>query len=53
MTEDNEVFFDNTIVEFRYDMTRKPGFRWIPIKVRYDKTAEFRKDYVIMETPIM
>ena len=43
MTEDNEVFFDNTIVEFRYDMTRKPGFRWIPIKVRYDKTAEFRK----------
>ena len=43
MTEDNEVFFDNTIVEFRYDMTRKPGYRWIPIKVRYDKTAEFRK----------
>ena len=43
MAEDNEVFFDNTIVEFRYDMARKPGFRWIPIKVRYDKTSEFRK----------
>lgn len=43
MTEEGEVFFDNTIVEFRYDMTRDEGFRWIPIKVRYDKTAEFRK----------
>ena len=43
MTEDNEVFEDNMIVEFRYDLSKKPGFRWIPIKVRYDKTAEFRK----------
>lgn len=42
-TEDNlETFQDNTIVEFKYDETRDEGWRWIPIKVRYDKTAEFR-----------
>ena len=41
--EDNtESFTDGTIVEFRYDMSRPTGFRWIPIKVRYDKTAEYR-----------
>lgn len=38
----SETFDDNTIVEFRYDTTREEGWRWIPIKVRYDKTAEFR-----------
>jgi hypothetical protein len=41
-TEDNEVFGDNTIVEFRYDLNEESGWRWIPIKVRYDKTAELR-----------
>lgn len=33
---------NNTIVEFRYDGTRDDGFKWIPIRVRHDKTAEFR-----------
>jgi hypothetical protein len=37
-----EEFTDNTIVEFRYDKSAKVGWRWIPIKVRYDKTSEFR-----------
>jgi len=44
-SEDNEfaeIFHDNTIVEFKYDSTKEPGWRWIPIKVRYDKTAELR-----------
>jgi len=42
-TEDNlETFDDNTIVEFRYDESKDEGWRWVPIKVRYDKTAEFR-----------
>lgn len=41
MTEDGEPFGDNTIVEFRYDVNRKPGWRWVPIKVRYDKTADY------------
>lgn len=42
-TENKEdTFEDNTIVEFRYDTTRKVGWRWIPIRVRYDKTTEYR-----------
>ena len=41
-TEENEVFEDNTIVEFRYELTNEPGWRWIPLRVRYDKTAELR-----------
>jgi hypothetical protein len=42
-TEENEVFEDNTIVEFSYDLTRESGWRWIPLRVRYDKTAELRQ----------
>lgn len=33
---------DNTIVEFRYDDSKQIGFKWIPIRVRHDKTAELR-----------
>ena len=39
----HETFEDNTIVEFRYDSTRETYWRWIPIRVRYDKTAEYRR----------
>jgi hypothetical protein len=43
MTEDKtETFEDDTIVEFRYDKTKEPGFNWIPIRVRYDKTADYK-----------
>lgn len=41
-TEENEVFGDNTIVEFRYVLDNEAGWRWIPLRVRYDKTAELR-----------
>lgn len=41
MTHEGEVFGDNTIVEFRYDVSRENGWKWIPLRVRYDKTAEF------------
>lgn len=42
-TEDEqETFEDNTIVEFKYDITKKEGWKWIPIRVRHDKTEEFR-----------
>ena len=37
-TENGEAFSDRTVVEFRYDGSRDPGWRWIPIKVRHDKT---------------
>ena len=42
-SEDGEVFEDNTIVEFKYDMTRDQKWRWIPIHVRNDKTTELRQ----------
>ena len=41
-TEENEVIEDNTIVEFRYDVIRDKQWRWIPLRIRYDKTAEYR-----------
>jgi hypothetical protein len=41
-TEEGEEIEDNTIVEFRYD-TEKPNlWKWIPLRVRYDKTSELR-----------
>ena len=42
-SEDHEVFTDNTIVEFRYDFTRDEGWKWVPLRVRHDKTSEYRK----------
>lgn len=41
-TEENEVFEDNTIVEFRYEITNDAKWRWIPLRMRYDKTTELR-----------
>ena len=42
-TEEDQVIEDNMIVEFRYDLDREKQWRWVPLKVRYDKTAEFRR----------
>ena len=42
-TEEGEVFEDNTIVEFKYDMSREGAWRWVPLRVRYDKTAELKQ----------
>jgi len=42
-SEENEVFTDNTIVEFSYDLSREKGWRWIPLRVRHDKTSELRQ----------
>jgi hypothetical protein len=43
MTENGEESFeDETIVEFRYDNTRDHQWRWVPIRVRYDKTTGLR-----------
>lgn len=41
-TEERQVFDDQMVVEFRYDMDRKGLWKWIPMRVRYDKTAEFK-----------
>jgi mRNA (guanine-N7-)-methyltransferase len=38
-TEDSkEPIQDRSIVEMRYDPSREPGWRWIPARVRHDKT---------------
>jgi mRNA (guanine-N7-)-methyltransferase len=42
-TEEDQVFEDNTIVEFSYDKTREKGWCWIPLRVRYDKTSDMLK----------
>ena len=42
-TEEDQVFDDNIIVEFRYDKTREKGWKWIPLRVRYDKTNDMLK----------
>jgi len=42
MTEEGEYFDEDTIVEFRYDMSRENGWRWIPIRVRHDKTQKMQ-----------
>jgi hypothetical protein len=39
-TEENEFFDENMIVEFKYDDTKEEGWKWIPLRVRYDKTAD-------------
>jgi len=42
MTSENEYFEDGMIVEFSYDKTKDGAWRWIPLRVRYDKTHELR-----------
>ena len=42
-SEENDVFTDNTIVEFRYDFDREDGWKWVPLRVRYDKTSQYRR----------
>ena len=44
-TENNEVIEDNTIVEFRYEINEEENWRWKPLRVRYDKTNEFRRGF--------
>jgi hypothetical protein len=42
MTEEGEYFEEDTIVEFRYDISRDPEWRWVPLRVRYDKTQKMQ-----------
>ena len=42
-SEEGEMIDDNTIVEFSYDLDGEQGWRWIPLRVRYDKTTEMRQ----------
>ena len=42
VSEEGEYFADSTIVEFRYDKARAPDERWVPLRVRTDKTQQLR-----------
>ena len=41
-TLEGEMFEKNMIVEFSYDMNKEPGWRWVPLRVRHDKTYDYR-----------
>ena len=41
-TEANEIIEDNMIVEFTYNLSREEGWRWVPVRVRHDKTSQLR-----------
>jgi len=44
LTENGEEeVLDNTIVEFRFKKDSKEHWQWIPIRVRYDKTSDYKK----------
>jgi hypothetical protein len=42
-TEEGEYFDDNTIIEFRYDLNKTGPWRWIPLRIRHDKTEQLRE----------
>ena len=41
-TEEDEEIEDNTIVEFKYDPNKPNMWKWVPLRIRYDKTSELR-----------
>ena len=41
-TAEGERFENETIVEFSYDLEKEPGWRWVPLRVRHDKTYDLR-----------
>jgi hypothetical protein len=45
MTEEGEYFEEDMIVEFKYDISRKGAWKWVPLRVRYDKTNELRSGF--------
>jgi hypothetical protein len=42
-TDEDEVFIDNMIVEFSYDLNEKSKWNWKPLRIRYDKTSRYKQ----------
>lgn len=42
MTLEHDIIQDETIVEFSYDPSQPVNWRWSGLRVRHDKTAEYR-----------
>ena len=38
----SEIITDGTIIECKYDETRPEGWRFVPIRIRHDKTAQYQ-----------
>ena len=45
LTEEGEFFEEHMIVEFKYDLDERTGWRWKPLRVRYDKTNELKSGF--------
>lgn len=44
ITDDTkEPIQDRSIVEMRFDMSREPGWRWVPVRIRHDKTERLQR----------
>lgn len=43
--ENGEVIETNTVIECRYDPSKPELWRWVPMRIRHDKTHEYRKGY--------
>lgn len=41
-----EPIRDRSIVEMAYDPTKEPGWRWVPLRVRHDKTERLQKGII-------
>ena len=39
--ESGEIIQDKSIIEMRYDPSQEAGWRWIPMRVRHDKTQKY------------
>ena len=42
LTEEGELIEDHSIVEFKYIKENEDLWKWVPLRVRYDKTNELR-----------
>ena len=42
LTKEGEIIEDNMIVEFSYEKENENKWKWTPLRVRYDKTADLR-----------
>ena len=43
IAENGEPIPNNSIVEMRYDITKPVGRRWIPMRIRHDKTERYTR----------
>ena len=45
-TVDNQPISSNMVIEMSYNPDADPGWRWVPLRVRWDKTESYRRGKV-------